>query len=163
MSPSEIRNMYRYNGWANQRVLASLRSIDQERFVRHLKTSHGSIRGTVAHLASAECIWLQRWTGKPGNQMLPESDFETIEIASQRLTEFDNDLVDYVNSLSEEDLRSTKSYVTTQGKPYSNVVQDMLVHLINHSTYHRGQIAALLRQVDAVPQSTDFILYCRSH
>lgn len=161
MSPSEIRKICHYNTWANQRTLESLQAIDQQQFTRDLSASHGSIRGTLAHLASAEWIWLQRWTGKPGTRMLPETDFETVGIATQRLAQFDRDLAEYVNSLSEADLQSVKSYVTTEGKPYSNVLQDMLIHLFNHSSYHRGQIAALLRQVEAVPKGTDFIVYCR--
>ncbi len=161
MSPSEIQKMCHYNSWANQRMLESLRAIDQQQFTRDLKASHGSIRGTLTHLASAEWIWLQRWMGKPAARMLPETEFETVEIAAPRLTQFDRDLAEYVHSLSASDLQGIKNYVTTEGKPYSSVVQDMLIHLFNHSSYHRGQIAALLRQVDAVPQGTDFILYCR--
>jgi uncharacterized damage-inducible protein DinB len=161
MSLAEVQKMCQYNRWANQRVLQSLRAISQEQFTRDLKGSHGSIRGTLAHLASAEWIWLQRWTGKPGTRMLPETDFDTVDLAAQRLTQFDQDLAEYVQALSEDDLKSSKRYFTTEGKRYDNVLQDMLFHLFNHSSYHRGQIAAMLRQVDAQPQGTDFILYCR--
>ena len=63
--------------------------------------------------------------------------------------------------MTQEDLDGSRGYKTTEGKPYSNVLSDMLLHLANHSSYHRGQIATLLRQSRAVPQSTDFILFIR--
>lgn len=162
MTLSEVKRLYDYNAWANRRVSDTLRLLDQERFIRDLRSSHGSIRGTVAHLAGAEWIWRQRWSGSSPRGLLPESEFETVEIASCRLEEIDRDLVAYVETLNPAELESVKNYVTTDGKPYSNVLRDLLVHLANHSSYHRGQIATLMRQVGAIPQATDFILYCRT-
>jgi uncharacterized damage-inducible protein DinB len=162
MTLEEVRTLFKYNAWANERLLSALGSLDPERFARHLKASHGSIRGTLAHLAAAEWIWLERLRGHSPNQLLPEAEFETIEMATRRLAEIDRELWDYVTGLNETDLEGRKDYVTTEGKPYSNVLRDMLLHLINHSSYHRGQVASLLRQVGATPLATDLILYLRA-
>jgi uncharacterized damage-inducible protein DinB len=162
MTVVEINKLYQYNTWANRRVLDSLQQLNQECFTRDLKASYGSIRGTLAHLAGAQWIWLERWKGNSPAKLLPESEFETVAMASRRLTEIDDNLVRYVEDLTQSALEEVKSYVSTEGKPYSNVLQDMLQHLMNHSTYHRGQIASLLRQVGAIPQQTDLILYLRT-
>ena len=112
--------------------------------------------------AAAEWIWLERWRGHSPNRLLPEAEFETVEMSMRRLAEIDRELWDYVTGLNETDLEGKREYVTTEGKPYSNGLQDMLLHLINHSSYHRGQVASLLRQVGATPLATDLILYLRA-
>jgi len=157
----EIQRLYDYNRWANERVLESLQPIGQEVFTSNKQASHGSIRGIIAHIAAAEWIWLERWKGSSPAGLLPESESETFEIAAQRLRKIDDDLKQFTTRLTQEDLDGSRGYKTTEGKPYSNVLSDMLLHLANHSSYHRGQIATLLRQSGAVPQSTDFILFIR--
>ena len=161
MNLIEIKRLYDYNSWANERVLESLQPIRQEIFTSHKQASHGSIRGIIAHVGGAEWIWLQRWKGSSPVSLLSESEFETVEIAAQRLRKIDRDLQEFTSRLTQEDLDGRRGYKTTEGKAYSNVLSDMLLHLANHSSYHRGQIATLLRQSGAVPQSTDFILFIR--
>lgn len=161
MNLIEIQRLYNYNSWANERVLESLRLIGQERFIINKQASHGSIRGVIAHIAAAEWIWLERWKGSSPVSLLPEAEFGTVEIATQRLRRIDHDLQEFVGHLTEADLAGRREYKTTEGKAFSNVLSDMLLHVVNHSSYHRGQIATLLRQSGAVPQSTDFILFIR--
>ena len=161
MNLIEIKRLYDYNSWANERVLESLQPIGQEIFTSHKQASQGSIRGIIAHVAGAEWIWLERWKGSSPAGLLPESEFETVEIATQRLRKIDRDLQEFTSRLTQEDLDGRRGYKTTEGKAYSNVLSDMLLHVVNHSSYHRGQITTLLRQAGAVPQPTDFIRFIR--
>ena len=78
MNIIEIKRLYDYNSWANQRVLESLRPIGQEVFSSNKQASHGSIRGIIAHIAAAEWIWLERWKGTSPAMLLSESEFETL-------------------------------------------------------------------------------------
>lgn len=161
MNLIEIKRLYDYNSWANERVLESLRPISQHAFASDKGASHGSIRGIIAHIAAAEWIWLERWKGYSPAGLLSESEFETVEIATQRLRKIDHDLQEFIIRLTQADIDGSRGYKTTEGKAYSNLLSDMLVHVVNHSSYHRGQITTLLRQSGAVPQSTDFILFIR--
>jgi uncharacterized damage-inducible protein DinB len=157
----EIKRLYDYNSWANERVLESLRPIDQDVFIDNRQASHGSIRGIIAHIAGAEWIWLERWKGSSPAGLLRESEFETVDIAAQRLRKIDHDLQEFTNSLTQLDVDRRREYTTMEGKAYSSVLSDMLLHLVNHSSYHRGQITTLLRQAGAIPQPTDFIRFMR--
>ena len=161
MNLTEIQRLYDYNSWANEVVLESLRGIGPEIFIANKQASHGSIRGVIAHIAAAEWIWLERWNGCSPAMLPPESEFETLEIATRRLRKIDHDLREFTMQLTQADLDGSREYKTTEGKAYSNVLSDMLLHVANHSSYHRGQITTLLRQSGAVPQSTDFILFIR--
>jgi uncharacterized damage-inducible protein DinB len=157
----EIQRLYDYNSWANERVLESLRPIGQDVFTDNRQASHGSIRGIIAHIAGAEWIWLERWKGFAPGSLLQESEFETTEIAAQRLRKIDHDLQEFTSRLTQMDIDGGRGYTTMEGKACSNVLSDMLLHVVNHSSYHRGQITTLLRQAGAVPQSTDFIRFIR--
>jgi len=161
MNLAEIQRLYDYNRWANERVLESLGQIDQDLFVNHLQASHGSIRGIITHIAGAEWIWLERWKGRSPVGLLSESEFGTVDSATQRLRKIDHDLQDFTSQLTQADINGSRGYKTTEGQAYSNVLSDMLLHVVNHSSYHRGQVTTLLRQSGAVPLSTDFILFVR--
>lgn len=161
MTHSEMKELFAYNAWANQRVVDSIAQLTSEQFSRNLGGSHGSIRGTLAHLAAAEKLWLERWQGKDGTKLLPQQEFDTIERATRRLTEIDAEMLNFINQFIESDLEKSMTYTTTQGKSHSNLFQHMFSHMLNHSTYHRGQLATLLRQAGAVPISTDLIIYYR--
>ena len=75
--------------------------------------------------------------------------------------EIDAEMMDFIIQFPESDLEKSMAYTTTQGKSHINLFQHMFTHLLNHSTYHRGQLASLLRQAGAVPNATDLILYYR--
>ncbi len=161
MTLADLRELYSYNTWANEEVRQSIRGLTPEIFVQDLRTSYRSIRGTVTHLASAEWIWLERWEGSSPARMLQEEQFATVEIASSRWSAIDQDISDFVNRMKESDLGTTFFFTTTEGKKLSGILWQNLQHVVNHSTYHRGQIATLLRQVGQTPQATDLIKYYR--
>lgn len=161
MHLTEIQRLYDYNRWANERVLESLQPLGQDLFTSNKQASHGSIRGVVAHIAAAEWIWLERWKGSSPPSLLSESEFETVEIASRRLRKIDGELIEFTNRLTQAEVDASREYRTTEGQRYSNLLSDMLVHVVNHSSYHRGQVSTLLRQAGAVPKSTDLILFIR--
>ena len=161
MTLNDLRELYAYNAWANEQVIQSIAGLSTEAFCQDLKASHGSIRGTVAHLASAEWIWLERWKGTSPHQMLSEEEFSTVEIAIVRWKKIEEDVADFVAGLREADLKRIFPFTTTEGKKRSDILWQAMQHLVNHSSYHRGQIATLLRQVGQTPQATDLIKYYR--
>ncbi|MFN8006876.1 MAG: DinB family protein [Terriglobia bacterium] len=161
MTQSELNELFGYNAWANQQVIEAILKITSEQFTRNLGGSHGSIRGTLAHLAGAEQIWLERWQGKAGSKFPPEEEFDSIQRSTSRLAEIDRNLVEFMRQFPELNLEKVATYTATDGKSHSNVYRHMFSHMINHSSYHRGQLAALLRQAGAVPNSTDLIRYYR--
>lgn len=110
MNLAEIQRLYDYNRWANERVLESLGQIDQDLFVNHLQASHGSIRGIITHIAGAEWIWLERWKGRSPVGLLSESEFGTVDSATQRLRKIDHDLQDFTSQLTQADINGSRGY-----------------------------------------------------
>ncbi len=161
MGIEDMRALYAYNGWANQRVRNSIQDLDPEIFKRDLEASFGSLQGTVAHLVSAQWNWLRRWKGQPASRPLPADAFASPRQANRRWVEVDRALADFVDGLDAGSLQRSIALTTPQGHSYSSLLWQAMQHVVNHSSYHRGQIAAMLRQVGAIPQGTDLMLYYR--
>ncbi|HLY63116.1 MAG TPA: DinB family protein [Terriglobia bacterium] len=159
MDLQSIQALYNYNRWANARVLEAVSKLSPEQFSRDLENSFRSVRDTLVHILSAEWIWLERWNGTSPRSMLSAAEFTDVDAIRKRWDKVENDRRELIRSLSEEKLAALLSYVNTRGQTFAYPLWQMLVHVANHSTYHRGQITTLLRQVGAKPVTTDFLVF----
>jgi uncharacterized damage-inducible protein DinB len=159
MQPETIRELYLYNHWANQRVLASVTPLSGEQFTRDMGNSFGSVRDTVAHILGAEWIWLERWLGRSPRALLPASDFPTVAAIGERWATVEQDRNRFIQSLTPAQLQEPVAYINTRGQDFTYPLWQQMAHVANHSTYHRGQVTTLLRQLGAEPQNTDFLTY----
>ena len=157
----EIRELYEYNDWANQRMLKAATELTQEEFARDLRNSFPTVGDTLAHILGAEWIWLERWRGvsPPG---FPDSwDTSTPAALRARWEEFTRGQSEFVRALNEERLNSIVNYRTVAGKPFSDPLWRLMRHVANHSTYHRGQVTTMLRQLGKSAPVTDLIQFYR--
>jgi uncharacterized damage-inducible protein DinB len=159
MQPETVRELYVYNHWANQRVLASLAPLSGEQFTRNLGNSFSSVRDTVAHILAAEWIWLERWLGRSPKALLPASDFPTVAAIRERWATVEQDRNRFIQTLTPAKLLESVAYTNTRGEDYSHLLWQQMAHVVNHSSYHRGQVTTLLRQLGAEPLNTDFLSY----
>jgi len=109
----------------------------------------------------AERVWFARWTGK-GQNALPEGVLSQAGLR-ERWTILHNEMLEFAGSLTDEKLQASFAYRDLKGNPYAQPLWQQMQHLANHSTYHRGQITTMLRQVGATPVPTDLIAYYRQH
>lgn len=160
MTPDEVQTLYAYNSWANHRVLDACAPLNAAQFTQSVTSSFASVRDTLAHIMLAEWLWLERWQGRsPG---FPSSDgFPDLASIRSRWQRIDGDLNAFIQKLSAADLGRVVEYKNTRGNAFSNPMQQMLQHVVNHGTYHRGQITTLLRQLGATPVPTDLIAFYR--
>jgi uncharacterized damage-inducible protein DinB len=161
MNVEDFRLLYDYNVWANDRTLECCAALSDEQFLRDLGSSFRSVRDTLVHIYGAEWIWLERWHGRSPSGLPDGTDCKNLDSARRLLQEADRGLVDYVASLTNDDLQRVHNYKTTAGGPQAQPGWQMLQHVANHSTYHRGQIATMLRQLGTKAVSTDLIAFYR--
>lgn len=156
-----IRELYVYNQWANHRILDAVSHLDAEAFDRDLGSSFSSVRGTLSHILAAEWLWLSRWLGhSPAG--LPDSwDLSTLDAIRSRWAEVERDRQAFLAELTEEALGRRISYRDMKGRAHQNTFEQMLRHVVNHSSYHRGQVVTLLRQLGTEAVSTDLIRFYR--
>ncbi|MGD1212508.1 MAG: DinB family protein [Candidatus Acidiferrales bacterium] len=161
MNHDDFRLLYDFNAWANHRTLEACAALTPEQFTRDLGSSFRSLRDTFAHIYGAEWVWLERWHGRIPTALPSAADFPDFESVQRRLTDMDRNLVDYVASLTQDDIQRLVQFKTTAGGPQAQPLWQCLQHLANHSTYHRGQVATMLRQLGAKPIGTDLIGFYR--
>ena len=156
-----IRKQFEYDRWANARMLGAVAGISSEAFLKDLGSSFGSIRSTAVHIVSAEWAWLERWNGTSPKQMLDPLDFPDVAALRARWAQLEHDQQDFLQKLTPERLEADLDYFNLQGEAVTLPLWQQMLHLVNHSSYHRGQITAMLRQVGAKPVATDLIGFYR--
>ncbi|GAC1700920.1 MAG: DinB family protein [Candidatus Acidiferrum sp.] len=159
MSPSEISLLYDYNAWANGRVLDAVSLLKQEQFTQPLGSSFASVHDTLVHILGAERIWLDRFQRRAPSTALQPAQITDCETLRKLLNESSQDLLDHVHGLTQADLEGVIKYETISFGPRQNPLWQSLQHLVNHGTYHRGQVTTMLRQLGVTPVSTDLMRF----
>jgi uncharacterized damage-inducible protein DinB len=166
-----VTALFRYNRWANDQVLAAVSRVPVSAFVRQIHPlPEGSIRGVLTHIVWSEWIWLQRWRGvtdlvfQPADfGRVPEAlvfrseEFAALAPLRERFRAVDRETSEYLGTLAPEDLARVVTYRTPTGASWARVLWRQLVHAVNHSTYHRGQVAVMLREGGYEPMPSDFV------
>jgi uncharacterized damage-inducible protein DinB len=143
MGIDTFRQLADYNHWANRRLYAAALELPEELYRRPVGVFFKSLHGTLNHILVADRIWLKRLTGEGA----PPDRLDTIlydardDLLRARMAE-DARLKAVVAAKSEADLAGELSYQTTSGKPYRQKLADILLHVFNHQTHHRGQAHA---------------------
>ena len=160
MTLSDIQSLYAFDRWATLRTLESVAALTPEQYQKDLATSFGGVHGTLVHVLSADRVWLGRWLGTTVAPLKPE-EIPTIEVLKKHWDTHFLELDNFIRTLTEDALSASCSYTDFRGNPSAQPLGQQLQHKVNHSTYHRGQVAAMLRQLGAKAQGTDLITFYR--
>jgi uncharacterized damage-inducible protein DinB len=161
MTPEEMRGLYEYNAWANRRQLEAAGRVPTEEFLRPMGSSFGSLRDTLAHIYGAEWIWLERFQGRSPSALPEVTQFQDVTSLKEKWLEHESRLLEFVGKLTQEDLNHVLEYKTLKFGVYRNPLWQSMQHVVNHGTYHRGQVTTLLRQLGAEPMLTDLMHFYR--
>ncbi|HJS57114.1 MAG TPA: DinB family protein [Vicinamibacteria bacterium] len=159
MDLATIRALYRYNSWANERTLDAVSRISLADLSRDMKSSHGSIRDTLTHVVWSEWIWLQRWKGVSPTARFSPTDYPTVESLREAFRAVDAERSTVLGQLTAERLLHIVEYTNLKGETWRYPLWQQLHHVVNHGTYHRGQVVTMLRQLGATPEATDLLVY----
>lgn len=145
-----FQKLYQYNAWANSQVLECLKK---------QKVEAGKMLSLMGHVAAAQLLWLHRVKGLPPPKVVLWGDYTLEEIVALN-ERGGKEWLDYI--AGEDDFDRELQYTNYTGKPFNNNVEMIMIHVVNHGTYHRAQVAMLLRQSGLEPVNTDFITYDRT-
>jgi uncharacterized damage-inducible protein DinB len=151
-----------FNFWANSRIVEFLQSLPEEELDVEIVSSFTSIRKTIYHIWDAESLWLSRLNGDSPFTW-PSQGFSGKFIdAAAEIRSTSQKLIDYAEEADIDTLDSLIDYKNVKGDAFKGLVADILQHVVNHGSYHRGQIITMLRQTGHTNLfSTDYIGYCR--
>jgi uncharacterized damage-inducible protein DinB len=157
----EVKELFDYNAWANRRLFEALAQLPVEQYSRDLKSSFGSIHGTLCHIVWAEQLWLHRWLGKAAPATPQGRDLAGLAEARARWEAVDAERAAFLGGFTEPRLRDGVTIQPTSGGAYTHTFRQMFLHTVDHSSYHRGQIVTMLRQLDVKPPGTGMMGFYR--
>ncbi len=159
MTLRDFSDLYAFTEWANDRTLTSAETLDEDRWARDLGGSFPTLGGTLAHLVGAEWAWLRRWQGVSPTARPSWVDAPAPSALRAALTEVEAERRVFLVGLEEADLVCPLTYTFFNGTTATQPLGNLLFHVANHSTYHRGQAASMLRRLGAPPPPTDYLVY----
>jgi uncharacterized damage-inducible protein DinB len=166
LTKDDIQLLYEYDRWANNRVLHAVSTLSAEEFTRDLGGSFRSVRDTLVHIVGGEWGWLTYWKEpSPSSAFLTDlwtredtlfnpNAFHDLAAVQLKWAEVESEQVEFVNRVTNESLRKMLPVLETQIS-----LEHLMQHLANHSTYHRGQVSLMIRQLTATPPATDFTMF----
>lgn len=164
MTKSYFIQLAEYNIWANDIVCSWLHKISNEQFTQHITSSFNSLQETVLHIAGAENIWLERMRRDENQVWLPSIFKGTKDEHIALLKKTSGGLKNFVASFDENNLQKNLDFKRLNGDAYSMPYYELLAHVFNHSTYHRGQLVTMLRQVGFTDvEATDMLGFFRKY
>ena len=180
MNVTDIRTLYAYNRWANERLFSALEKLNPRQFTAAVESSFPSVRDTVFHILFAEWLWLKRWQGTSPRSTLADPDaspatwstltpggvpatkeVETVAALKSFAESIEQERQGFLRGLDEDVLHARLQFSDMAGTPYSEPLVHLMQHLVNHGTYHRGQVITMLRQVGAETAALDMLYFFR--
>ena len=146
-----FRELFNYDYWANAATLTSLSTVPGGA-EKPLKTFN--------HVIGGQRIWLARFENPAPPSVQPWPHL-TLEECAAEVEDLRRRWKDLLDSLTPEKLAGDLAYLTLKGVEYKTPIQDVLMHLVLHSAYHRGQVAAAVREAGGKPATTDYVVYLR--
>jgi uncharacterized damage-inducible protein DinB len=166
MTFDDIRTLFQYDRWANARTFGTISQLTTEQFTQDLGGSFRSVRDTLLHLIGGEWIWIQYWKAPPASPLQVEElvvrrdaefhprRYPTFEAVRAKWREVENEQIAFVDELRDEHVQAS---IPFRELPFK--VAELMQHVVNHSTYHRGQLTFMLRQLGVKPVATDFHVF----
>ena len=162
MTQHELQLLVDYHYWARARMLDAVAALPQAEYVKARGNSFGSIRETVVHLYAAEWVWLERWHGRSPSIALDLEKFPDLSAVREAWTALETQVRAYVAGLYGARVDERVSYRNLKGVEAESSRWTMLQHVVNHASYHRGQVTTMVRQAGGTaPASQDLITYYR--
>lgn len=163
MTGQEALSLVEYHYWARDRILDAIGPLTSEQYLKDLGNSFKSVRDTVVHTYGAEWVWYSRWTGHSPASLPDATGFPDLASIRDAWNAQEDKVRELVQSLAAaNELERVIRYRTLGGQDAETMFALMLQHVVNHASYHRGQVTTMLRQLGAPPpKSQDMIAFFR--
>lgn len=160
MTAAEARLHLRYSGWASRKLVDAAGELSPEDRTRPMGVSHESLQKTLGHIYAADQVWYSRTVDSSVPLPVLGADY-TMDALTGDWVELQKKWESWADSLSDGDLERVAAYKLRDGSSGEAAVWQIVMHVVNHGTLHRGQVMAMMRQLGSKPPATDLIFYYR--
>jgi uncharacterized damage-inducible protein DinB len=155
----DLKSLFAYNRWADGRVVEACRTLGPGQYEQTPAPGWSSIRSTLVHVADATGIWARRISGEAVTARVTEADVPTLDAAAAFLSQGHDAFDRLLDTLPPERLAAVWSYRNLENQEMALPLWAVFRHVVNHATYHRGQIAAKFGRLGATPARTDLVVW----
>lgn len=162
MTLHELHLLLDYHYWARDRMLGAAETLTHDQYVQQVESSFRSIRDTLVHVYAADWVWYSRWQGESPRALIDPVRFPDVASLRRAWSELEGQCRAFLDRLDSDGIAKVMSYTLLSGLQSSSPFWQMLQHVVNHGSYHRGQLTTLFRQVAGrAPEPTDLIAFYR--
>jgi len=154
-----IRSMYRYNDWANRRILDASARLTREELLAPGGASFDSVRDTLVHTMGAQWLYLERWQGRSPRALPAAPDFADLDAIRARWERIERDTHAFVAGLTDTALARVLEYTNMQGERWAYPLWQQMLHQVNHATQHRSEGAMMLTKLGHSPGWLDLLYF----
>jgi uncharacterized damage-inducible protein DinB len=160
VSADTLRTHLAYTTWASRRLVDAAARLTPEELTRDFQTADRSVLRSLAHVFAADRIWLARLTQAPTPQFITEEDYSLSVLQNDWPALLDR-WQQWAADLTDESAQAIVAYKDMKGNPYSQPLWQLVLHVVNHGTHHRGQVSGFLRVMGHSPPPLDLVFYYR--
>jgi len=161
ISADTLRNHLEYTTWASKRLLDAVAGLSPEQLTRDFQTADRSIVGTLAHIYAGDRVWLARVTNATPSSFISDADRDLSVLKCEWPALLDR-WRQWAAPFADQDILAPVSYKDLKGNAYSQPVWQIVLHVVNHGTHHRGQVAGFLRAMGQTPPPLDLMAFYRA-
>jgi uncharacterized damage-inducible protein DinB len=161
MDKASLDRHLQYTAWATNRLLKAVNGISHDQLLHDFKTGDRTIIGTLAHIFAADRVWYDRLIGHQRAAFIEDRDRDLKVLGDEwpKLhTAWREWLASYARDLNNDPI----SYTNLKGDPFTSTATEIILHVVNHGTHHRGQVSGFLRALGHTPPPLDLIAFYRS-
>jgi uncharacterized damage-inducible protein DinB len=154
-----IQQYYRYNTWANHRILDTVARLTQEQYKIQTDVSFGSVHGILVHTMEVQWLWLCRWQGTSPDSLPGPQEYPNLELVRERWNFIEAKTAPFLSSCTEGTLQQPLTYLNFKREPWTYPLWQLMQHQANHATQHRSEVAYITSQWGISPGAMDFLYY----
>jgi uncharacterized damage-inducible protein DinB len=158
VSAEVLRSHIAYTAWASGLLVEAAAKLTHEELTRDFGAANKSVLGTLVHVFGADRLWLTRLKGEPANRFLTDADYQLAVLQNDWPALYEQ-WKDWTAGLTDETAQAELSYHDMRGNPWRASLGQLVLHVVNHGTHHRGQVSGFLRTMGYTPPKLDLVFY----
>jgi len=155
-----LRSHLDYTAWASRRLVDAAAALTPDELHRDFKTANHSILETLVHIFAGDRVWLARLSGAPIPAFVTDAD-RSLAVLEREWPPLQERWKEWAAGLTDEMALKELSYFDLKGRSWTQPVWELVLHVVNHGTHHRGQVAGFLRSLGYTPPPIDLVVFCR--
>ena len=149
----------RFMKWGDEQIIAAARPIAADEYYRDRGISFGSLHKLLVHVMGAQWIWLERWKGNSPPRLLDATDYPTRELLWEAWPLLHRDFIEFITTQTPETIHRLIHYQNSRGEKFSVPLSELILHTLDHGTYHRGQTNTLIKLAGGQPAAVNYVQY----